>query len=518
MSAVLPISPAIGEQGPEDTDSPAPMRAVPEQVRVAIHVGTYTVETSLSVHTPLSVVMEGLPQLLAKSLREEGLQVDFTATGVYTLAPEGGMPFARSRTLGELGVLDGDRLLLREVHSTEVFKPTIEDHSDALAEFNDARFSAFTPATAKTLGLTMMVAGAALAAVLLVISWWTHPLFGWWSPPAGALTLLGIVAAVIAGRRGARAVSYAAGLSAVPVAFALGWVSVPAYGGQAGQWTAANVFAANFSAAVVALLVLWLTGIGITVHTALVTTAGVVAAAAAVRTFTEFDLHQVGLGVMLVGLVLVSTAPALALYLAGVRPPSLPVPGEDVNRDELNEAAMVVEVFDDGGDMNTVALPDADDTQLERRSRVANKYLTGVFAAAAALIPPAATISIQPRTHYYWGEVAVAILTILVLVLRARTLTDRVHAVTFFLSAFALLVGFTVVVIAAATTASALAIALAVAAVAITSALAGVLLPGAKMSPIAKKRIEILEFLFITAIAPLAFWIVGAYAFFRDLL
>ena len=36
------------------------------------------------------------------------------------------------------------------------------------------------------------------------------------------------------------------------------------------------------------------------------------------------------------------------LGLALVRPPSLPVPGEDIDRYELDEAAMVVEVFVDG--------------------------------------------------------------------------------------------------------------------------------------------------------------------------
>jgi hypothetical protein len=38
------------------------------------------------------------------------------------------------------------------------------------------------------------------------------------------------------------------------------------------------------------------------------------------------------------------------------------------------------------------------------------------------------------------------------------------------------------------------------------------------MSPITKRRIEYLEFLCITAVAPLAFWVAGALAFFRNLL
>jgi hypothetical protein len=44
------------------------------------------------------------------------------------------------------------------------------------------------------------------------------------------------------------------------------------------------------------------------------------------------------------------------------------------------------------------------------------------------------------------------------------------------------------------------------------------MLPDAKMSPITLRRIEQLEFLFILAVAPLGFWIIGAFAFFRTLL
>jgi type VII secretion integral membrane protein EccD len=255
------------------------------------------------------------------------------------------------------------------------------------------------------------------------------------------------------------------------------------------------------------------------VHTAVVTLATAAAAAAGVRTFTGFDSRQIGTVAVLVGLVLVAAAPALALLLARVRPPSLPVPGEDIDRNELDEAAMVVEFFDDGNDVRTVALADDEDTQLERRSRVSNKYLTGLFAAAAVIVVIGAVGAVAPGTHYFWGEVAVAILSILVMVLRARSLTDKMHALTFFLAAVALLCGFTLVVVAGTTSPVAeIGVLGGVAVLTIVAALAGKLLPGVKMSPITLRRIENLEFLFSLAIAPLAFWIVGAYAFFRNLL
>ncbi|MBY6388911.1 type VII secretion integral membrane protein EccD [Rhodococcus erythropolis] len=519
MSVVLPVESLPADPSGQPESATTAVAAVPEQIRVAIHVGNYNVDTSLAAHAPLSIVMEGLVPFLSDTLRSEGLAVDFTTTGVYTLAVEGGMPFARTLSLAEAGVLDGARLLLREVHSTEVFKPIIEDGSDALAEFNAVKFASFTADTARVLGLIAIVGGAALTAALTIAAWWSTPSSLWWVPPSAALTLLSVVGAVVAARRSAPAVSYVAGIAAVLLAFAVGWVAVPAYENTPGHWTAANVMAAAFTAAAVSLMVLWLTNVGITVHTAAVTLAVAGAAAAGVLTFTEFDLRQIGTVAVVVGMIVVVSAPGLSLLLAGVKPPSLPVPGEDIDRNELDEAAMMVEVFDDGNDVRTVALSDDEDTQLEGRSRVSNKYLTGLFAAAVIVIVTGAVVAVEPHTHYFWGEVAVAILSILVLVFRGRSLPDRVHAVTFFVGAFILLVGFTLTIITGTSNVVAeISVLGGVVAVAILAALAAMLLPGRKMSPITLRRIEYLEFVTNMAVAMLAFWIVGAFAFFRNLL
>lgn len=515
MSVVLPVGPTLGSA---ESGRPA-QAAVPEQIRVCIHVGDYFVDTSLAAHAPLSVVMEGLVPFLVDTLREEGLAVEFKPHAVYSLAVEGGMPYPRTATLSEAGVLDGARLLLREVRSTEVFKPIIEDGSDALAEYNSVKFPAFTATTAHVLGLLGAAAGAGLIAALLVTAWWSTPALLWWLPLALALTVVTAAGAAVAQRnRGASAVSYALGIAAVLLALGAGWVAVPPADGVAGRWTAANVLAAAFAAGVISLLVAWLTGVGITVHTTVVSLAAIATGVAALRTFTDLDARQLGTGALLVGMIVITAAPALALWLARVRPPSLPVPGEDIDRGELDEAAMVVEVFDDTENARTVALSDDEDLQLEQRSRVANKYLTGLFVAAAATVVVGGIAALHPGTHYYGGELAIAIIATLVLGLRGRSLTDRVQAIVFFTAALALLAGLTLVAVAGtANPAAALATVLAVLVAAVGATLAGLLLPGRKLSPIVLRRIEQLEFLLILAIAPLAFWVLGAYSYFRNL-
>lgn len=516
MSVVLPVGPATG--GAEGR-RPAAQAAVPEQIRVCIHVGNYFVDTSLAVHAPLLVVMEGLVPFLVDTLRGEGLAVEFKPHAVYSLAVEGGMPYPLTSTLAEAGVLDGARLLLREVRSSEVFRPIIEDGSDALAEYNAVKFPAFSATTAHVLGLLSAAGGAALTAALFIAAWWSTPKLLWWLPLALALMVVTAAGAAVAQRsRGSAPVSYALGIAAVFLAFGAGWVAVPPADGLAGNWTAANVLAAVFAAGVISLLVAWLTGVGITVHTAVVTVAVTGAGVAVLRTFTALDARQLGTGALLAGMVIITVAPGLALRLARVRPPSLPVPGEDIDRNELDEAAMVVKVFDDTDNARTVALSDDEDLQLQQRSRVANKFLTGLFVAAVAIVVAGGIVALRPGTHYYRGELVIAIIATLVLVLRGRSLTDRVQAIVFFVGGFALLSGLTmVVVIGSGSPVTELVVILSVVTTAVGAAAAGLLLPGRKLSPILLRRVEQLEFLLILAIAPLAFWVLGGYSFFRNL-
>ncbi|WP_204802772.1 type VII secretion integral membrane protein EccD [Mycobacterium riyadhense] len=518
MSVVLPAAPLPAEPAPESGAGNGPATAVPEQLRLCIHVANYFVDTSVSAHAPLSVVMEGLVPFLVDTLRNEGLAIEFDRAAVYSLAVEGGMAFPRTTTLADAGVLDGARLILREVHSNEVFRPIIEDSADAMAEFNAAKFASFSPGTARVLGLAALIAGSMLLAVLSIAAWWATSSIAWWLPPTAALALIAVSGAVIAGRRGATQISYTLGLAALPLALAAGWVAVPAYDGIDGHWTAANICAGIFTAGGVSLIVLWLTGIGNAAHTAVVTLSVAGAAAAAVRVYTGFDGRQIAAVAVLVGAILIASAQAMALGLARVRPPSLPPPGEDIDRSELEEAALVVEVFDDPSGVRSVALAESEDAQLERRSRASNKYLTGLFIAAVIITAVGAVAAVYPQTHYFYGEVALAISTTLVLALRGRSLTDRVQAVTFFLGAFAVAVGLAItVVLGTHSPVAQLSVLGGTALAVVLAALAALRIPGAKISELTARRTENLEFLLILAGPPLVVWITGTFAALRNL-
>ena len=517
MSVVLPVGsatlPAEGEEAPA-------VAAVPEQLRLSVHVGGYLVDACVTAAAPLSVVMEGLVPFLVETLRERHLSVEFDRHAVYSLAVEGGMPLPRTGSLADAGILDGARLILREVHSAEVFRPIIEDPCDAMAEFNAVKFPEFTPAVASVLGLVATVVGALLVAGLLICSWWAHPGLWWWPATGAVVTVATLAGAVVAQRRGFAPLSYVLGIALLPLAFSVGWSAVPAYESQPGAWTAANVYAGAFVVVLFSAIAHWLTGRGAVVHSAVITAGLSAGAAGAVMAFTGFTGPQVGAVAVVVGAVVIAAAPAMALSWAKVRPPSLPAPGEDIDRNELEEAAMVVEVSDDSAGWRQVALPDKEDTQLESNSRQGKKYLTGFYAAGVAVTVVGAISALQPPgAHYFYGQLALVIITILALGLRGRSTPDRVQSITFYLGATAVLAGMaiTLVVGPSSATVALITVASTVAAV-LLAVLIALRLPGAKVSHLTSRRIENGEFLLIVSIPILVMWISQLLAFLRNLL
>ena len=520
MTVIIPVHDS--DSSPENREGSADQEsvpAIPDQVRVAILVGRWMVEQSLTIHTPLFVLMEKLPLRIQEMMSIEGLNVDFSENAVYSLGYEGQKPFQRSQTLSESGVTDGDILVLAEVSSDEVFARPIEDVADAVSEYNAVKFPDITAPTVQALTLTVAVGFAVVFSACLVAAWMAAPNRSWWPLGASAVTLFQVAGSVVALRRGAhRPLSYVLGIGAVCTAFVFGWVTVPAVHHVAGHWSAANMLAASGCAALVSLLVWWLTRIGAAVHTGLVTAGGGAAVAAAVMTYTAFTGQQVGAVAALVGVVVVLRAPASALWLARVQSPSLPPPGENLDRDELDESGMQVEVFDDGSEVGrSVELTHTANTELEQKARLANKIVTGLWMAGLAIMVTG-TVAANTSAHRYLIHSAVLALVLAAsLVLRARTLPDRVCAIAFYVAAFAMTDGCVVAVaighpdprLHAGILAAMFALAVAV-------VVAGLRLPDVKLSDSTRHKIQRIELLLLMVPAWLVFWISGIYGYARN--
>ncbi|GAB3134290.1 type VII secretion integral membrane protein EccD [Tsukamurella serpentis] len=516
---VFPIA-SQASAGPEQ--SVAGRSAVPEQVRVLVEVGENSVERSLLARRRLSVVMDSVIPGLEQIFPDH----DFSTTGAWTFAREGGTPLARDKSLADSGVLDGDRLILAETFSTQTFRPLIESTADAIQEFCRQRFHRFETSTARALGLIALVAAATVFAVLVLIAWHAQSSALWWFPVAAIASAAVAIAAVSADRQyRSRQVAYALQVAAAPVLFTAGFVLIPPDGGADGAFTAANVLTGAMFALIAMVVLGRASGLGAAVLAGLSLVAAAAVAASALLAYTPLERPAIPAIGVIAALLLANWAQGWALLLARVRPDPLPPPGEDIDRAEL-DAAYHVDTFDD--ESTTELARSEEDTGLERKARTAAKLLTGFYVAIAGILTVSALTMPVPGNRYFWGAVVLAALVSVICVLRGRTLDDRVHACVFFVAGFVVAAGLAVELLLAVDTAPARLVVIVVGAAALVAFGAGALLladrvsadPDARTRPLSARmlgRIETGEKVAIFAVVMLALWSTRLFAFMREL-
>lgn len=520
----FPITPGApgGAPSADQTAAPTGVSAVPEQVRVLVEVGENSVERSLLARRRLSVVMDSVVPGLEAIFPDH----DFSTSGAWTFAREGGTPLSREKSLADAGVLDGDRLILAETYSNQVFRPLIESTADAIQEFCRQRFHRFTSGTARTLGLIALVLGAAVFAALVLLAWRADSSALWWFPVAALASIGVVVAAVSADRQyHAQQVAYALQLAAAPVLFSAGFVLIPPDGGVDGAFTASNVLTGAIFTLLGVSILGRASGLGAAVLAGLGLSSAAVVVASALFAYTPLGRPAIPAIGVIAGLLLANWAQGWALMLARVRPDPLPPPGEDIDRSEL-DVAYHVDTFDDE---TTTELGRGDEnTALERKARTAAKLLTGFYVAVAGILVVSALTILVPRTHYFWGEVVIAVLVSLICVLRGRTLDDRVHATVFFVAGFLIAAGLSVVLVTAMGSNLTRLVVIVLSAVVLLAFGAGALLladrvsaeEGALAKPMSARlmgRIELGEKTAIFAVVLLALWTTRLFAFMREL-
>lgn len=283
-----------------------------------------------------------------------------------------------------------------------------------------------------------------------------------------------LTAAVIAYRldgdrvRGPTLALWANGFAAVA-----GFVAVP--GGPA----APNVLLAAMATATTSMLAIRLAGgraSGLATVSAL---AGLAAAAALARAMTATSFHVIGSGTAATSIVVLQTAVRVSAVSAGLSP-------------QLQS-----------GPMATAGA-------LAARTVRAHRTMTSlvvVLSTAAALGASCLVAGVYTGGAPRLGAVALAAVTGMALLLRARSHTDRFQVL-------ALVAGGTIAVSAAVAAAAAAAprhTCLAAAVVA-TVALCCLCAPTPTLSPLARRGLELLEHVALAAIAPLACWVCGMFS------
>ncbi|MGW4241951.1 type VII secretion integral membrane protein EccD [Nocardia sp. NPDC004722] len=489
------------------------------RARVAILVANSQVDAVVPTKFSIETFIDDLLTVLAAALTADS--VDFTAPyGQWTLSRVGGYPFPRTHTLADHEVVDGTLLMLCSTESADAFTPVVEDITDALTRINEREFAEFDSHAAALMGVAALVLGAATVTVLLLWSWTRTSDTGWCALPALALGAGCWIASAMARRRRAAApIAGGTALSAIVLCAAGAAMLVPAAHGHPGVLTAANLAAGSVVAAIVAIVLLRSADTGVPILIALIVWGVLLAIAAVLSAFAELTVRQVAGGAVLTGLVLLTVVPRLAVLLARIRPPDLPDPGREI------ESSTLTDIFDEESaraaapDTGEVApagsSPERGGAGLAARAWVALTSLRGLMLAIATFLAGAAVLcaAVSPGGI---REIVLAGAVAGLLAMRARWHPDRMQALTLLGAATATATGLSVVLVGAYTAAPARAtVALGIAVVAAAGCVAGVRLPSVRLSPVARRVIDLLEYSLILLVPVIACWITGVYTAMR---
>lgn len=484
------------------------------RARVAVLVATYQVDVVVPTKFTVETFIDDLLAVLAEAIADD--TVDFTPpVGQWSLARPGQPPIPRWRSLDDYDISDGAVLLLTPVESAEVFRPVVEDITDALALINEREFAEYDADTSTVVGLGVLVAGAAATAGMLGWSWMQSGSVVWCAVPALLLGMTLWAAAAAAGRRfSAPRVCLGSALAALVLLFAGGAMLVPTAYGEPGQPTAANLAAGAVVAAVAAATMMRMTRVGIATLMS-VTALGVVVAAAAVpATYLELTPSQVAAGVVLGAVILLASAPRVAVVIARIRPPDLPDPGNEVAQ------ATLADIFDaESGTEGGADEPDRRRTEasFESRARLAVTSLRGLIVALS-LVLSLATVLTAAMHPGKIREIVLAVAVAGILGMRARWYPDRVQAIALLAGSVVTVIGLGAVLVTVhATTGVRLLIAVLVLMVAALGCLGAARLPNVRLSPVTRRVIDLIEYLLVLVVPILTFWIMGVYAAMRNI-
>ncbi|MFE3261026.1 type VII secretion integral membrane protein EccD [Nocardia sp. NPDC059091] len=502
--------------------APAPSAAgagAPAEValaRVAIMVATYQVDVVVPTKFSIETFIEDLLAVLAGVIDDE--TVDFTPqTGQWTLARPGQTPIPRWRTLADHEITDGALLMLATVESSELFEPVVEDITDALALTNEREFAEFDTRTATLTSLAAFGGAATAVAAMLVWSWTRTASPVWCTAPALVLAASSWLAAILAPRRNCSAPTcIGLALSALPLIFAAAAMIVPRPYGEPGFFTSANIAAGSALTAVAAGSLLRSIRGGTTVLAAAAVSSLVCAVITGAMTYFDLSVRQAAGGGALIGLILLSAAPRLAVVAARIRPPDLPDPGREV------EQATLTDIFDAESAGNDESEDEEAQrrryrTGVEARARLAVTTLRGLIIATVVVLACSiiAAVSASPGGV---REIVLAAAVSGLLLMRPRWYPDRVQAIMLVVGAVVVQIGVGFVLTAAYTTAPARAVVVLVAtAVAVAGCFAGTRLPGVRLSPVVRRIIDLIEYALILAVPVLACWIMGIYTAVRGI-
>ncbi|HVK24764.1 MAG TPA: type VII secretion integral membrane protein EccD [Actinokineospora sp.] len=443
--------------------------------------------TRIDVALPADVsVADLLPMLL--DMAKEATPDGGARHGGWCLAKLGDNPLDPSRTLGSLGIVDGDMLQLRK--RAENPPPALyDDVVDAIAESTPDSYRPWTKATANRIG---HVAGALALIVGALAVFMAGPMWGGGNIgpaiTAGAASVIAVaIGAVIArGYQSKTTGVLIAAAGGLPLAFVSGLSIVPGYPGRASLLLACALVLIVASASIM------LIGSGITTFVAAGTAAVLGVVAFGIATLVAHPAAGIAAGTVAVALGALSVLPRLTIQLARLPLPNVPGSAEDLKED--------------------TGFPDY--RSIERRAGLAHEYMTGMIIGCGVAAAIGAIVAAgSPKI---WG-VILGVLATLVLLLRARTYANGSQAVALLVSGMISAAG---ILLGWLTTADPFSRLLWVfGALVILGAAAlvlGVIFPEQRFSPPLRRTVEIIEAICIASVLPIALAVMDLYSTLRQ--
>ncbi|GAB4684148.1 type VII secretion system ESX-5 subunit EccD5 [Mycobacterium avium subsp. hominissuis] len=485
--------------------------ALPDRVLVAIIAGVTKIGVVLDATAAVSVQLSALVDLVNTRLGELG-QPPLTAgaRGRWTLCWVDGSPLKPGLSLSAQGVSDGTRLWLRFAADTEARINVVEHVTSAVAAELNKRWPAVTPAWAARVGATMVVAGVQVATALL--GRWRYGHLGW-APAAycGGLAAVLLVAAVIVlTRRGGALVR---GLGDTLLLTGCVPAAVAAAAAVPGPMGAPHAALGLATALVFSVLVVRFTGRHIALGTAVIVTAAAGMVVGLVRMMLVTSAPILLSVLLVVAVIGMHLAPTMARWAAGIRLPVFPsASGRWIfeARPDLPADHAVA-----SGKVATFAGPESV-REITVATDRAHAYLSGLLVATTGLAALCSVGLCDPHAPRRWLPLVLAGLVAVAVLLRGRSFTDRWQATILAVAAVALVIGVAGRYVAGLWTMPALLVGVSVMVVVpVAGLVAGVVVPNRFYTPTFRKVVEWIEYVCLTGIFPLAFWLMGVLAAIR---
>ncbi|OBA57214.1 type VII secretion integral membrane protein EccD [Mycobacterium sp. 1100029.7] len=494
------LPPSVSELDSESDDEQ-------ELSRVSVLIGGLLIDVGVPSRVSISMIITDVIELASDQFPDRlGLTRRFdNQEGKWTFGRPTGDLIDPGRSLAAAGVYDGELLVVRQV-GVPASSPLV-DKLEGLAEPDDN--------ASCRLSEQLSLAGWSLAGVAL-------------SSATVALLRGKVLSSAVAGVPVAAMTVLLTGLCCAAAAIAmslrysdvgrfarLAGVSLPlVFGGSLHVVPDAApgraLPAALAVTALVALLQLLSSGKGRSLYTAVIALALFGVPAALAHLLLNSNPRCVGAISATAAVIVVYLAPRVTIMLSRLPVPRVPTAGEPLDNIETHGRTAVEGVNAVGKQVIPTEVGMAD--QVGR----ARDQLTGIVTAAAIFAVVGCYLALDVSNGFSWQGTVFAAAVATVLCLRGRSHHDLIQSAVLIGGGLAIAL---TVIVKTATFVEGWAINAAVALAGLTalSLLCGLVAPRLEFSPIMRRWVEILEYLAIALVFPLACSIIRLYPFFREL-